>query len=69
MGGKSASYLSHHTLTRRSKRWLLVAEAWVFLILASLDYAAHQIIRDASSLAVFEPMDKAIGTYLSLYAH
>ncbi|KAF8684940.1 hypothetical protein RHS04_01108 [Rhizoctonia solani] len=43
------------------KRWLLVAEAWMFLILAILDYVSHALVRGMSSVSVFEPMDKAVG--------
>ncbi|KAF8752373.1 hypothetical protein RHS01_08081 [Rhizoctonia solani] len=43
------------------KRWLLVAEAWMFLILAILDYVSHALVRGMSSISVFEPMDKAVG--------
>ncbi|CAE6409703.1 hypothetical protein ACGC1H_006503 [Rhizoctonia solani] len=43
------------------QRWLLVAEAWMFLILAILDYVSHATVRGMGSLGVFEPMDKAIG--------
>ncbi|KAG9096053.1 hypothetical protein FRC06_009113 [Ceratobasidium sp. 370] len=43
------------------KRWLLVAEAWVFLILAVLDFTSHDAVRVTASLAVFEPFDRAVG--------
>ncbi|CAE6382466.1 unnamed protein product [Rhizoctonia solani] len=43
------------------QRWLLVAEAWMFLVLAILDYVSHATVRGMGSLGVFEPMDKAIG--------
>ncbi|KAG8739314.1 hypothetical protein FRC10_005798 [Ceratobasidium sp. 414] len=48
------------------KRWLLVAEAWIFLILAVLDFASHDAVRVASSLAVFEPFDRAVADLLPL---
>ncbi|CUA72767.1 hypothetical protein RSOLAG22IIIB_05026 [Rhizoctonia solani] len=43
------------------KRWLLAVEAWMFLLLAILDYASHATVRGMWSVGVFEPMDKAIG--------
>ncbi|KAH7337392.1 hypothetical protein B0J17DRAFT_706819 [Rhizoctonia solani] len=43
------------------KRWLLVVEAWIFLLLAILDYVSHATVRGMWSVRVFEPMDKAIG--------
>lgn len=43
------------------KRWLLVAEAWVFLILAILDFASHTTVRASPSLTVFKPLDTVIG--------
>ncbi|CAE6462527.1 unnamed protein product [Rhizoctonia solani] len=42
-------------------RWLLVAEAWTFFILAVLDFVSHAVVRGMWSVGVFEPMDKAIG--------
>ncbi|CAE6436060.1 unnamed protein product [Rhizoctonia solani] len=43
------------------KRWLLIIEAWMFLILAILDYVSHALVRGMWSVSVFEPMDKAVG--------
>ncbi|CAE7197604.1 unnamed protein product [Rhizoctonia solani] len=43
------------------KRWLLVVDAWLFLLLAILDHVSHATVRGMSSIQVFEPMDKAIG--------
>ncbi|KAG9122300.1 hypothetical protein FRC07_001394 [Ceratobasidium sp. 392] len=54
-------FLIHAVWRNGRKRWLLVAEAWVFLLLAVLDFASHDAIRITSSLAVFAPFDRAVG--------
>lgn len=43
------------------KRWLLVAEAWIFLILTVLDFSSHAAIRASPSLTVFRPLDNVVG--------
>lgn len=43
------------------KRWLLVAEAWIFLLLTILDFASHAAVRASPSLTVFKPLDNAVG--------
>ncbi|KAG8768933.1 hypothetical protein FRC12_005267 [Ceratobasidium sp. 428] len=54
-------FLIHAVWRNGRKRWLLVAEAWIFLLLAVLDFSSHDAVRITSSLAVFAPFDRAIG--------